>query len=82
MFPGIKMGCHAELLAIAETGRIIAKPAALTMAEAGCMMFGGLTALDFLRRQAGLAQGERLPVNGASGTVGSAAVQVGRLLGA
>jgi NADPH:quinone reductase-like Zn-dependent oxidoreductase len=82
VFPGMKMGCHAELLTIKETGRIIAKPARLSVAEAGCMMFGGMTALDYLRRKAGLAKGERLLVNGASGTVGSAAVQVGHLLGA
>jgi NADPH:quinone reductase-like Zn-dependent oxidoreductase len=82
VFTGIRMGCHAEYVTIRETGKIIAKPAALTMPEAACMMFGGLTALDFLRRRARLAAGEQLLVNGAAGSVGCAGVQVGRNLGA
>lgn len=82
VFPGVAMGCHAELLVIMDSGKIIAKPAALTMSEAACMMFGGLTALDFLRRKAGLGAGEHVLINGASGTVGSAGVQVARALGA
>lgn len=81
-FPGIKMGCHAELITIRETANIVPKPKPLSMTEAACMMFGGLTALDFLQRKAKLQQGERVLVTGASGAVGSAGVQIARLLGA
>ena len=82
VFSGVRMGCHAEFIVIKAIGKIIAKPANLTMPEAACIMFGGLTALDFLRRKAKLAAGERLLVNGASGAVGCAGVQIGRILGA
>lgn len=82
VFPGAKMGCHAELMTMAEDGNIVAKPRSLSMVEAACMMFGGLTALDFMRRKAGLQMGERVLITGASGAVGSAGVQIARLLGA
>ncbi len=82
VFPGTRMGCHAELMKISETGNILAKPKTLSMVEAACMMFGGLTALDFLQRKARLQKGERVLVTGASGAVGSAGVQIARLLGA
>ncbi|GHC58728.1 NAD(P)-dependent alcohol dehydrogenase [Neogemmobacter tilapiae] len=79
---GLKGGCHAEKLAIAASGRVRAIPEGLSDAEAAGFFFGGLTALDFLTRQAGLEAGQRLLINGATGAVGSAAVQIGRHLGA
>jgi NADPH:quinone reductase-like Zn-dependent oxidoreductase len=54
----------------------------LSPAEAATLPVGGLTALVALRREAGLRAGERLLVRGASGGVGSAVVQLGRILGA
>lgn len=81
VFPGSALGCHAEFLMIREDGRIAPKPANLTFEEAAALPFGGMTALDFLRR--GKVQaGERVLVNGASGNVGSAAVQLAKHLGA
>lgn len=79
--PGWKMGCHAEYVVIAEDAMVAAKPANLDFAEAGSLAFGGATALWFLRK-AELRPGERLLVVGASGAVGSAAVQIGKALGA
>jgi NADPH:quinone reductase-like Zn-dependent oxidoreductase len=75
------MGCYAELRALPEDGAIARKPANLTFEEAAALSFGGTTALDFFRRGK-LAKGERLLVNGASGAVGTAAVQIARELGA
>jgi NADPH:quinone reductase-like Zn-dependent oxidoreductase len=82
VFPGVRMGCHAEMMTIRETANIVPKPKSLSMVEAACMMFGGLTALDFLRRKAGAKPGDRVLVTGASGTVGSAGVQIAKVLGA
>jgi NADPH:quinone reductase-like Zn-dependent oxidoreductase len=79
---GLKGGCHAERLAIAASGRVRAIPEGLSDVEAAGFFFGGLTALDFLTRQAQLEAGQRLLINGATGAVGSAAVQIGRYLGA
>jgi NADPH:quinone reductase-like Zn-dependent oxidoreductase len=82
VFPGTTMGCHAEMMTIRESGNIVPKPKPLSMVEAACMMFGGLTALDFLRRKAGVKPGDRVLITGASGAVGSAGAQIARLLGA
>jgi NADPH:quinone reductase-like Zn-dependent oxidoreductase len=80
-FPGSKMGAHAEYRAMPEDGNIALKPANLSFGEAAALCFGGSTALDFFRRGK-LASGESVLVNGASGTVGSACVQIAKHLGA
>lgn len=79
-FPGTGLGCHAEYRAMPETGCLARIPKGLDMREAAALSFGGTTALDFLRR-ALPRPGERLLVRGASGSVGSAAVQLARHLG-
>jgi NADPH:quinone reductase-like Zn-dependent oxidoreductase len=78
---GAGMGCYAEFRAIREDGALAKKPANLTFEEAAAMSFGGTTALDFFRRGK-LEKGERLLVNGASGAVGTAAVQLAKHFGA
>ena len=64
-----------------EDGAVVRKPANLTYDEAAAMSFGGHTALDFFRR-AQLKSGEKVLVNGASGAVGTAAVQLAKHFGA
>ena len=80
-FPGFAMGAHAEYLTMPADGKIAAKPANVAFDQAAALCFGGLTALHFLR-QAGVREGERVLVNGASGAVGVAAVQLARDMGA
>ncbi|MDZ4699302.1 MAG: NAD(P)-dependent alcohol dehydrogenase [Rhodothermales bacterium] len=80
-YPGSKMGCHAEYRCLPEDAPITRKPPNLTYEEAATLSFGGTTMLDFYRR-AGLKAGDRVLVNGASGTVGIAAVQLARHAGA
>lgn len=80
-FAGAAMGCHAEFRCFAEDGLLVPKPPNLTFEEAASLAFGATTAIDFLRR-AGVQAGERVLVNGASGGVGTAVVQVARHLGA
>jgi len=78
---GAGMGCHAEYKCMPEDGAVVLKPANLTYDEAAAIPFGGTTALDFFRR-AKLQNGERVLVNGASGGVGTAAVQLAKHFGA
>ncbi len=80
-FTDVAMGCHAEFRCIPEDGLLALKPPGLTFAEAAALSFGGTTALSFFRR-AKLQPGERVLVNGASGSVGTAAVQLARHFGA
>jgi NADPH:quinone reductase-like Zn-dependent oxidoreductase len=81
-FPGEAFGCHAEYRTLAEDGPIAIKPANLTHAAAASLSFGGITALGFLRDKGAIKPGDRVLVVGASGAVGSAAVQLARHFGA
>lgn len=78
---GKTLGMHAQL-ATAPAGRLARKPAGISHADAAGALFGGTTALCFLRDRAKLRPGQTVLVNGASGAVGSAAVQVARAMGA
>jgi NADPH:quinone reductase-like Zn-dependent oxidoreductase len=80
-FPGGRYGSHAEYRVMPQNGAIALKPANLTFEEAAALSFGGANALFFLRK-AGVKGGDRVLVVGASGSVGSAAVQIARHLGA
>jgi len=76
---GVRMGAHAELVAV-RADRQCPKPAGVDHEQAAAILFGGSTARQFLRDLA--APGRRVLVNGASGAVGSAAVQLAHLGGA
>jgi NADPH:quinone reductase-like Zn-dependent oxidoreductase len=80
-FSGVGLGCHAEYKCMPEDGAVALKPPNLTFEEAAAISFGGTTAVDFFRR-GNLRSGERVLVNGASGAVGTAAVQLARHFGA
>ncbi len=81
-FPGASMGAHAAYVCVPEDGPVAPKPASLPWTEAAALLFGGTTALHYLRHAARVQPGERVLVLGASGAVGVAAVQVARHLGA
>jgi NADPH:quinone reductase-like Zn-dependent oxidoreductase len=78
---GFDMGCHAELVTVAEQGAIAKIPEGLSYQDAVSLCFGGVTALHFFR-QGKLAPGESVLINGASGAVGTMAVQLARHTGA
>ncbi|MDZ4089332.1 MAG: NAD(P)-dependent alcohol dehydrogenase [Tabrizicola sp.] len=79
---GFKGGAHAEYLTIPATGAVLPLPESLSYEQGAAFFFGGLTAAEFLIDRAKLASGERLLVAGATGSVGSAAVQIARHIGA
>ena len=79
---GIKGGAHAEFLTMRAGARIFPLPDTLTDVAGAGFFFGGLTAADFLMDKGNLRPGERLLINGATGSVGCAALRIGRHLGA
>jgi NADPH2:quinone reductase len=80
-FTGFKLGGYAEFCCLRETASLIAIPDGLTYEEAAALVDGVTTAIFFLD-MAKLQRGERVLVIGASGSVGSAAVQVAAHRGA
>jgi NADPH:quinone reductase-like Zn-dependent oxidoreductase len=74
-------GAHAEYIRVRESGSVARKPAGVTHEQAAPTCDGAILALTALRR-AKLRKGQRILVNGASGAIGSAAVQLARHMGA
>jgi NADPH:quinone reductase-like Zn-dependent oxidoreductase len=77
----LDFGCHAEYVTVSEQGAVAAIPDTLTEQAAVALCFGGATALDFFDRGR-LAAGETVLINGASGAVGTMAVQLAKHRGA
>jgi len=68
-------------MCVKETSAIAASPANLSDDEAAAIPYGGLIALYFLTR-AGLRSGQRVLIYGASGAIGTAALQIAKINGA
>ncbi|MGC5627070.1 NAD(P)-dependent alcohol dehydrogenase [Georgenia sp. Z1344] len=78
---GFRMGTHAEHVRV-RTKAVAHVPEGVSDVDAAAVLFGGTTALHFLRDLGQVQAGESVLVNGASGAVGTSAVQVARHLGA
>jgi len=75
---GVNFGAYAEYKCVAESAGITTMPAGLTFEEAASISNGALTALTFLRNMGRIQKGQKVLINGASGSVGSAAVQIAK----
>ena len=78
---GDKFGAHAEFACVAEDGLLAHKPANMTLEDAAAIFVGAACSLHFLRK-ANIQPGERVLVHGASGSLGTFAVQLAKHYGA
>ncbi len=78
---GLRFGGYAEYTCLPVNDLIALKPSNMTFEEAATVPVGGLTALRFIK-QSGLKKGDHILVYGASGSVGTFAVQIAKSLGA
>ncbi|MFI6430696.1 NAD(P)-dependent alcohol dehydrogenase [Rhodococcus oryzae] len=81
-FTGFDIGAYAEYKCLPDTASLALKPVTKTYEEAAAAVDGATTALFFLRDKAKVRAGQKVLVNGASGSVGTYAVQLGKSLGA
>ncbi len=77
----MRFGAYAGYICLPENGTLAIKPINITHTEAAVIPFGGTTALHFIRK-ATVKPGQKVLINGASGAVGSTAIQLAKYFGA
>jgi len=81
-FRGFGTGCYAEYKCMNENGSLAIKPGNMEFSEAASVVDGATTALFFLKEKANIQKGQKILINGASGSIGTFAVQLAKYSGA
>ncbi|HWB81855.1 MAG TPA: NAD(P)-dependent alcohol dehydrogenase [Nannocystaceae bacterium] len=81
-FAGFAIGANAEYMCLPERASLSRKPTGKSFEESAAAVDGASTALYFLRDKAAVERGQRVLVIGASGSIGTYAVQLARMFGA
>jgi len=79
---GVPMGGHAECAVLKASGAVALIAPGISFETAAALTFGGTTAFHFLKDKGGVMPGDRVLINGASGEVGTAAIQLACYFGA
>jgi len=80
-YRSMNMGANAEYMSTASEGLLTTKPKNMTFEESATVPYGALTALNLLRK-VNIKSGQKILINGASGSIGSQAVQLAKYFGA
>lgn len=79
---GTDFGANAEYVSVSEKGVVAKMPSNLSFEEAATLTDGPLTSINFLRNLGKIKSGQKVLINGASGSLGTAAVQLAKYYGA
>ena len=79
---GVKGGTNAEYICLPEDAAVVNKPENITFQQAAAVPNGAITTIPFLVHLAKVKAGDKILITGASGTVGTSAVQLCKYYGA